>query len=617
MEDDNGLYGTQQLEIDEPLVSKQNLTTKEMDDEALSVERAEELRRLHIETNLPRGFQFDGDDWLIYQKEAEGENILTPIRICSRLEVIARTRDQAGENHGRLLRFIDPDGLEHRWAMPMELLASDGAAYRQELLSKGLMIDAGKSARQLLTTYIQTSLPATTVRCVEHTGWNKDRTAFVFQNGTVGHCGKEPLILQTTSGLTPTQSVSGSVTDWQQVAAQCVGNSRLMFAVSAAFAPPLLLPLGLENGGIHFRGGSSSGKTTCLRAAASVWGGSDYVQQWRATANGLEGTAAAHNDCLLCLDEMGQMDSCELGKIAYMLANGIGKTRSDKLGESRKRKQWRLLFLSSGEISLSDHMLEAKQRVRAGQEVRVLDIPADGQKYGCFQNLHGTEHGKVFAERLGVLCKSFYGSAGLEFVSCLLPVQDKIIHESRVLMAELSRKFVPSHASGQVQRAFNRFALVAVAGELAISFGITCWPEGAAIEASMHCFNDWLRARGDMGPQEEQAVLSQVRHFFEQHGESRLTPWHSEDQEKHGKTLMRVGFRKFCEDGEEFFIFPESFKHEICSGFDPEFVAQVCLKNKFLMGDSKGGATRSERLPGAKKSTRVYRFTSKVLTGDE
>ena len=385
MYNDNKFSEAQQQEISSSLPM---FETGVVDDEMLSQVRAEELKRLHLNANLPQGFQFDADDWLVYLKEPVGDALPVEIKICSRLEVIARTRDQVGDNHGRLLRFFDPDGLEHRWAMPMELLASDGTAYRQELLSKGLMIDAGKLARQLLTTYIQTSCPKTTVRCVEHTGWNKDRTAFVFQNETVGQCGKESLILQTSLGFTATQTISGNLQEWQQLAGLCKGNSRLIFAVSAAFAPPLLFPLGLENGGIHFRGGSSSGKTTSLQVAASVWGGPDYVQQWRATANGLEVTAAAHNDSLLCLDELGQLDSNELGKVAYMLANGIGKIRSDKSCNSRKRMQWRLLFLSSGEISLPDHMLEAKQRARAGQEVRVLDIPADGQKYGCFEDLH-------------------------------------------------------------------------------------------------------------------------------------------------------------------------------------------------------------------------------------
>lgn len=594
-----------------------------MDDESLSAERAEELRQLHanasrqIDATLPNGFIFDEDDWLIFQKEIEGEENPPVIKICSRLEVLARTRDQFGENHGRLLQFSDADGLIHRWAMPMELLGGDCSAYRQELLSKGLLIAPGKKARDLLTIYIQTSIPALTVRCVDQTGWSKERTAFVFQNETIGSAGNEPLILQSTSSIPTTQTTSGSLKEWQQISTLCIGNSRLLFAVSAAFAPPLLLLMGLENGGIHFRGGSSSGKTTCLRAAASVWGGVDYVQQWRATANGLEGTAAAHNDCLLCLDEMGQMDPTEIGKVAYMLANGTGKTRADKLGDSRKRKQWRLLFLSSGEIALADHMTEAKQRARAGQEVRVLDIPADGQKYGCFQELHGFEKGKEFAERLSELCKSYHGVAGPEFVRYLMLMQKDVVLKAQTLMAELFRKYVPPTASGQVQRAFNRFALIGVAGELVTSFGVTSWGEGAAIEASLNCFNEWLRARGDMGPQEEHAVLAQVRHFFEQDGDSRFAPWFEDDREKEGKTIMRVGFRKHCDDGEEFFVFRESFKQDIAFGFDSEYVAQVCLKHGLLIPDSKGGSTRSERLPGAKRSSRVYRFSSKVLAGDE
>lgn len=606
MYDNNEIDKTQQQEI---FSSQGTVSSKE----ELSRERAKEFEKLCNKANLPSGFYYDCDDWLTYQNDSVNEDKSLPIKICSRLEVIARTRDLAGENHGRLLQFPDPDDIVHRWAMPMELLAGDGNAYRQELLSKGLMIAPGRSARQALTNYIQMSVPENTVRCVQHTGWNKDRTAFVFRHETIGNSGDEPLILQTTADLQVTQAVSGTLEEWKKMAALCVGNSRLLFAVSAAFAPPLLYPLGMENVGVHFRGGSSCGKTTCLRAAASVWGGPDFLQQWRATANGLEGSAAAHNDCLLCLDEMGQIEPSELGKVAYMLANGTGKTRSDKTGQSRKQMRWRLIFLSSGEISLADHMLEAKMRSRAGQEVRVIDIPADGCKYGCFENLHGIERGKAFAEHLVDLCKSNYGIAGVKFVNCLLSNQDKIIKDSREMMKVLSQKYIPTTASGQVSRVFNHFALIAVAGELATTFGITGWQEGAAIEAAMVCFQDWLRVRGDMGPQEEKAILSQVRHFFEQHGDSRFTPWNVAD---HGKTIMRAGFRRQGEAGEDFFVFPESFRRDICVGFDPALVASVCLKHQLLMPDQKGGATRSERLPGV-KNMRVYRFTSKVLANDE
>ncbi len=610
MYDDNGIDKTRQQES---LSAQETISSKE----ELSKKRTKEFERLCNKTNLPSGFRFDGEDWLAYQNETENGDKSIPIKICSRLDVIARTRDQAGENHGRLLQFSDPDGIVHRWAMPMELLAGDGNAYRQELLSKGLMIAPGRGARQSLTNYIQMSVPENTVRCVQHTGWNKDCTAFVFRHETIGNPGNEPLILQTTSDLQVTQATSGSLPEWQQVSVLCEGNSRLLFAVSAAFAPPLLYPLGMENVGVHFRGGSSCGKTTCLRVAASVWGGTDFLQQWRATANGLEGSAAAHNDCLLCLDEMGQIEPGELGKVAYMLANGTGKTRSDKTGQSRKQMRWRLIFLSSGEISLADHMLEAKMRSRAGQEVRVIDIPADGCKYGCFDDLHGIDRGKAFAENLVDLCKLHFGTAGVEFINCLLPNREKIVKDSRELMGALSKKNIPATASGQVSRVFNHFALIAVAGELATTFGITGWKEGAAIEAAMICFQDWLRLRGDMGPQEEKAILSQVRHFFEQHGDSRFTPWNAVEHEKHGKTIMRAGFRRQGGAGEDFFVFRESFRRDICEGFDPAQVASVCLKHQLLMPDQKGGATRPERLPGGKNNIRVYRFTSKVLADEE
>lgn len=607
----NRSEGGQQLEnvVPMPLPFNDNC----INDESLSAARADELNEKFTNNFLPPGYSFN-DGWLMFQREAEGDSVKPLGRVCTKLEIIACTRDQFGENHGRLLQFNDLDGVQHRWAMPMALLAGDGNGYRQELLSKGLLIEPNRWARQHLTNYIQSSFPPNKARCVQTTGWHNDGAVFVFPNGIIGNESDEPLILQRSTSFSSVCTAAGTLEEWQQVAKLCIGNSRLIFAVSASFASPLLALLGEENGGIHFRGGSSSGKTTCLRAAASVWGGNDYVQQWRATSNGLEGTAAAHNDCLLCLDEMGQVDPSEVGNIAYMLANGMGKIRNDKNLDNRKNKCWRLIFLSSGEISLSNHMKEGNKRVKAGQEIRVLDIPADGQAYGCFSELHGYGQGHLFAEYIGGLCKSYHGTAGVAFIERLIPIRKKIIEHCRAHIRELAKENVPMTASGQVCRAFNRFALIAVAGELAISLGIVDWQEGAAIEAALICFNDWLKARGDIGPLEEREILSHVRHFFEQHGDSRFTPWDNSD----GKTThMRAGYRKLVNGTQEFFVFTESFRRDICVGSQPENVAKVCLAHEWIMPGPDGGATRSERLPGAKGSTRVYRFTSKALSDEE
>jgi len=218
-----------------------------------------------------------------------------PIWICSPLLIEALTRDENNENHGRLLKFFDFDGMLHQWTLPMELLASDGSEYRRVLLSLGLQIAPGKKARDLLTQYIQTTIPSKRARCVSQTGWVDQ--AYVFPDETIG--GDEPIYFQSIVKQANSYQVKGSLDEWkQEIGKYCVDNSRLCFAVSATLAAPLLNLLDEENSGFHFRGPSSNGKTTLLKVAASVFGGKKMIHTWRATSNGLESIAAAHNDSL-------------------------------------------------------------------------------------------------------------------------------------------------------------------------------------------------------------------------------------------------------------------------------------------------------------------------------
>src|SRR4029077_11311279 len=115
----------------------------------------------------------------------------------------------------------------------------------------------------------------------------------------------ETLLLQSTGSVRHAFGQRGSLAEWKDnVARLAVGKSRLLLAANA------------ESGGIHLRGASSTGKSTALVMAGSVWGGGargGYVRSWRATANGLEGVALAHCDALLCLDELSQVPAREAG----------------------------------------------------------------------------------------------------------------------------------------------------------------------------------------------------------------------------------------------------------------------------------------------------------------
>jgi Superfamily II helicase and inactivated derivatives len=558
--------------------------------------------------------------------EEPGEDPPKPQWICAPLHVTAYARGNDNEAWGRLLEFNDREGFAHTWAMPMRLLSGDCNEYRAVLLDMGLILAPGRKARELLTIYLQTARPKSWVRCVEKTGWRGD--CYVFPNEVIGDTGKERMLLQTENRKNDVYSLSGEFKDWQRnVSRLCVGNSRLVFAVSCAFASMLLHMMNAENSGFHFRGPSSEGKTTALKVACSVFGGKRFLQTWRATINGLEGTAALHNDALLPLDEIGQVDPREAGEIAYMLNNGAGKQRANRQGLAREIQRWRLLVLSCGEMSLADHMRSIGKRARAGQEVRMIDIPADTGKYGVFENLHGMRSGDEFSDALRLNAQRYHGTASRDFLR-KLTASGGISDEIKALSNGFVEEYAPQAASGQVKRALAHFALVTAGGELATELGVTGWPPGEAASAAAACFAAWLNTRGGIGRQEEKAALSQVRHFFELHGEGRFTPWHRGDSDDRSTfnrvgwrsgsddrpTINRAGWRRHSEDGVEFFVLPEVFRQELCTGFDSSWVAKLLVERGLIRPDSDGGKAVSLHRPAGQPTLRLYHFTKETMS---
>ena len=564
-----------------------------------------------------------------------------PEWVCSRLNVDALTRDQDGGGWGYLLSFEDPLNNRKRWAMPARMLSGDGGEYRATLLNMGLCIASTPRARNLLTQYIQTRSPEEFASCTDRVGWHGH--AFVLPRETIGDS-EARIVFQSESPIENTFRTKGTPEQWRdRIGALCVGNSRLVFAVACAFAGPLMRPAGIESGGFHYRGDSSSGKTTALKLAASVWGGASYLQRWRSTDNALEATAAQHSDGLLILDELAQVDPKTAGECAYMLANEQGKARATRGGSPRARQSWRLLFLSAGELGLADHMAEGQRRTRTGQEVRMVDIPADaGVGLGAFENLHGHEGGSNFSRHLTGRAASVYGAPGRAWLDYLTTRADTLKTSIRESSAVLVAAMVPESSSGQVERVAARFALVGAAGELATAAGLTGWPVGESERAVRACFNAWLAARGGKGNGEVVAMLRQVRRFLETHGDGRFAMWHRGADDHAPKTLQRAGVRRMLgEDGQpiktnsqhgaefgermpaalgegvsfEYFVLAEAFRAEICNGFDYQAVCRVLLDHECLAPDKGRSFDCKARLPGIGNAT-CYRITPAIFDLD-
>jgi putative DNA primase/helicase len=540
------------------------------------------------------------------------------LHIADPFEVVAETRGADGDNWGLLLLWRDHDHRSHEWALPRSMLAGDGSEYRRVLLDRGLYVAPGRKARDLLTSYLASCRVDSRARAVSRVGWHDH--VFILPDATYGDAGGERILLQTAAVLDHAFRVRGTLADWRDyIGGYCASNSRLALAVSAALAAPLIHLTGGEGGGFHLVGPSSIGKSTTLYVAASVWGGGGvrgYLRQWRATDNGLEAVAVAHCDALLCLDELSQIDAKSAGHAAYMLANGGGKSRAGRSGDGRPTAEWRCLFLSTGEIGIADKVAEDnRRRVTAGQQVRVVDIPADaGVGLGLFEHLHRLASARQLADHLRRAAAEYYGTLSrcwLQFVAANI---DTVAADLAIAREAFCYSHVPKDADGQVARVAARFGLVAAAGELAIAAGILPWSEGEAERGASACFRAWLAGRGGTGKSELRDGIAAVRRFIEQHGEARFSPWQKAENDE-SRTINRAGFRRHGNDGLEFLILPETWRSEVCAGFDASALARKLVQRGVIKPGADGKPQRSERLPGMSGTARCYVLRAEALFG--
>lgn len=541
------------------------------------------------------------------------------VPFCSELNVIAVTRNEDSEDWGRLLEIVDRDGTRHLWAMPLSLTAGSGEGLRAEMLRLGLDIDSNRNAKGYLSEYLIAADPAERARCVSRIGW--DGETYILPDQTFGKDDDgDQVILQSGERLDHAFNQAGTIAEWRaQVAIPALGNSSLVLAISTAFAAPLLSITGEDGGGFHIRGASSSGKSTALSVAGSVWGGGGtrgFVRNWRATDNALESIAGLSCDNLLCLDELSQVEAKAAGSAAYMLANGTGKARAGREGQARKVLEWRLLFLSNGEMGLGDKIKEGGGNIAAGMEVRVVDIRADaGADMGIFEDLHGAENPAAFAQNIKRAADTVYGTAGRAYLAKIVKDIPRWRDEIDALRKGFIQNILPEGADGQVRRVADRFALVAVAGEIASVLKITGWPPGAANDAAQRCFNDWLQERGGIGSSEVAEARRRISEAIQLHGSSRFQRWVKSSSDRMVIT-NRMGFVRVegdpdVEETESHYYFMVAPLKELLAGLDARGVISDLLAegaiasqggkpNKVFHVSSGGGKHRLYQINRAK-----------------
>lgn len=565
-------------------------------------------RKINTRSQLPKGFKFT-DDELVYEKKDKDGEIVQEIPVASRIEVAAKQCDlYTSGNTGLTLEFINLFEKPQKWAMPRSLLSDEKSVVTMLCGLGATILD-----KRLFNQYLMQSNPDKSLFCVNVIGWHSLNNSrfFVLPTETIGHSPDKEKIVYQSETLDSHFKTKSTIDEWREnIGKYCSGNSRLIFGVSHGLASTLLHLTQSTNGGINFFGQSSTGKTTIAQVCVSLFGDPSYLLTCRTTTNAAEKLAHSRNDCLLVLDELAQMEAKELGNTIYTLGNGKGKERMLSGGELRPCLAFRCNYLFTGEIPVSQRINEGGDRETEGQLVRVLDIPAVVGEHGVFDCLPDEfKSGAEFSNHLKEQCSEHYGTCALAFLEevtkpeNLSHIKEKLEHSRQQLIENL-----PQGIQGQTERAINRFALAACAGELATEWGLTGWQHGDAITSARKCLDAWLAERGGVENQERNKLLTQVKEFFEKHGDSRFTDKRTlTEQDILIKTHNRAGIKELIKQVEQeyiYYVFPSAFK-EMHAGFTRDFAIKTLMDACWLESDK----SKQKKFNGQKGDFYIFNQT--------
>jgi putative DNA primase/helicase len=554
-----------------------------------------------------------------------------PQRLSDDVELFGCGKDRDGSYY-RMLRFkACGSGVLVELAFPRRCI--DSSKGMEMLRDKGLSIDATPWAKVRFNNFLDSNEEGSQkmYALTDKAGWQYG--AYMLPGGAVIGEPSTPLFYNGEQHLADTYAPSnhspthphGDPTEWrEEVASLARGNSRFQLAIGCAFAAPLMHLVGMESGGVHIYGTTTDGKTTAALTGGSVWGApEDQKLSWNATTYALSNEAAARNDGLMILDEVGQSEPGTVAQAAYNLFNGKGKLQGTKDGGNRKAKSWRVMVISTGEHPIDTFVSDGGKRFNGGQEVRLPSIPADaGCCMGAIEQLHQHPTKEAFADAIAKAGAKHYGSAGRAFLERIQQMPEGAL-QARIDGAIKRWQDELGQATGPVKRVARRFAMIGVSLELATEFNLTGWDAGEGDAAARRCFDDWLRRNGQVR-NEEGLIIKQAEAFFASYGLNRFHRMRPGYQIEPNHGPNAAGYLRHGDGGGQYLVYPHVFEDEIAKGFDRNKVVAVLKAAGMLkVPDTKDNRPcKTHRVPSdinPKETTpkRLYEFVRTTNAADD
>jgi putative DNA primase/helicase len=264
-------------------------------------------------------------------------------------KLVAIAEDEATKEFFAIITYRDLDGGVRRVSLPLADL-DDKKALIKKLKNLGAYFSNKQPANErALANLLASKRKAKRYNFAPRVGWYDGYSAFVLPNRVIG-AARSGVSIRPPRLSSHAASIGrrGEHAEWvRMVAAHAKFSSRMVFAISAALAAPLLGMAQLHSFGVLVHGPGKAGKSTMLVAAASVggYGREQDLPNFRATDAAFGEIPAAFNDSLLPLNELALLKGSanekyhRLRDFTYGLAEGRGTTYS-KLAPIEGRRPW-------------------------------------------------------------------------------------------------------------------------------------------------------------------------------------------------------------------------------------------------------------------------------------
>ncbi|MFM7007748.1 MAG: DUF927 domain-containing protein, partial [Betaproteobacteria bacterium] len=310
-------------------------------------------------------------------------------------------------------------------------LISDARKLYAHLLSKGLYLTPvnAQLVQRYMSAYLQVlAQHADRERLYEHLGWHADHTAFVlgdrvfYRDGTNhAHVPNRSVQAITKEGVV----VGGTLDAWREAMAfyNRPGYEGHRFFLYASFGAPLFHMNDTGNKGVLMTasGESGRGKTTCLRACASIWGAPEALvtngNREGSTINAMYETLGTYHSLPFLWDDITERDPEEIRRFLLNISQGKGKERMKGNEHSGRAVSWETIVLASANTD------DVSRIMSSGKDVDPHLMRLVGVE---FKSIDTSSESKIVADNFLRALNNNYGHAGQTFIKFVAQHYERI-----------------------------------------------------------------------------------------------------------------------------------------------------------------------------------------------